>query len=125
MWGLEDPFASPSLAFVSRATACYDDGMTKTSEQLTDRTGTVLAELHWADNGDSAEWCKIDDGTIVRHPDKHVTVRCQNPTTGRIRTYQMPNLVAAWFVLGLSAHRRNGIDGWAELAAMPGTAGRD
>lgn len=96
-------------------------------ETLTNAFGEPVATLNWLPNSNGAgnEYARIDDGTIERRPDGTVRVRCQNPTTGKISTYEMTDVPTAFYALGLSAHRCNGVDGWAELANMPGAAGRD
>lgn len=94
------------------------------AETLVNQHGDTIAVLHWRDNGDGTDYAPIDDGTIVRHRDGTVTVRCQDPS-GTVQRYPMPDTVTAFYALGLSAHRCNGINLWNELANMPGLAGRD
>lgn len=94
-------------------------------EPLINTYGETIAELDWRDNGDGTEWCKIDNGTITRRPDATVTVKVQDQKTGDVKPYAMPDAATAFYALGLCASRCNGIDGWARMALMPGTAGRD
>ena len=94
-------------------------------EQLTNAYGETIAELDWMPNGDGTTWCKIDNGTIVRRADDTVTVKIQDQATGAVSAYDMSDAVTAFYALGLSWERCNGIDGWLSLAVLPGTAGRD
>jgi len=93
-------------------------------EPLINDAGETIAALDWRDNGDGTHWCKIDNGTITRHPDG-VTVRLQCQRTGVVVPLELRDTITAFYALGLCASRCNGIDGWLELAVMPGTAGRD
>lgn len=95
------------------------------SEPVVNQHGDTIATLTWRDNGNGTEYAHIDNGTISRGHDGTVTVKCHDTTTGTVTPYTMPDTVTAFYALGLSAHRCNGIDGWLELALMPGTAGRD
>ncbi len=94
------------------------------AEPIVNQYGDTIAELHWRDNGDGTTYAPIDNGTIIRHRDGTVTAKCQD-ATGTVRRYPMPDAVTAFYALGLSAHRCNGINGWKELANMPGFAGCD
>jgi hypothetical protein len=96
------------------------------SEPVVNQHGDTIAVLTWRDNGNGTEYARIDNGTIIRgHTDGTVTVKIQDTATGDVARYTMPDTVTAFYALGLSAHRCNGIDGWLTLALMPGTAGRD
>ena len=53
-----------------------------------------------------------------------VIATCQG-SAGTVRKYAMPDTVTAFYSLGLSAYRCNGINGWLELSLMPGSAGCD
>jgi hypothetical protein len=98
------------------------------NEPVVNQYGDTIATLTWRDNrnGDGTEYARIDNGTITRADRTGpVTVQCQDTTTGRVTRYTMPDTVTAFYALGLSAHRCNGIDGWLALSLLPGTAGRD
>jgi hypothetical protein len=90
-----------------------------TTEPVINSNGETIATLTW--NGATA---KVDRGTIARKG-VDVIVRLQNADTGRVRTYRFGDVAAAFYGLGLSVERCDGIDGWGEMAAMPGSAGRD
>jgi hypothetical protein len=94
------------------------------AESIVNQHGDTIAVLQWRDNGDGTDYAPIDDGTIIRHRDGTVTVKCQD-RAGTVRRYPMPDTVTAFYALGLSAHRCNGINGWKELENMPGLAGCD
>uniref|UniRef100_UPI003F49B39B hypothetical protein n=1 Tax=Amycolatopsis sp. CA-096443 TaxID=3239919 RepID=UPI003F49B39B len=97
-------------------------------EKLVNDLGETIAILDWKDNGggrEPSEYAKIDDGKLVRRVDGSVLVTLQDRKTGRKTRYEMTDAVIAFYALGLSAHRCNGIDGWLEMTLMPGTAGRD
>lgn len=96
------------------------------SEPVVNQHGDTVATLTWRDNGNGTEYAHVDNGTITRgRPGDPVTVQLQDITTGRVTRYTMPDVVTAFYALGLCAHRCNGINGWLEMAMMPGTAGRD
>lgn len=88
--------------------------------------GKILGVLAWFD-GDGTRWASIDDGKITAPASGRgdVTVRIQDQRTGLIRTITMPDIVTAFYSLGLSAERCNGINGWLALELMGGTAGCD
>lgn len=100
--------------------------MTKIStESLVNGHGESIAVLDWRANGNSTEFACIDDGTIARRPDGTVRVRMQDGSTGHVTVHEMPDPVTAFYALGLSVERRNGIDGWLYMTLAPGLAGRD
>ncbi|GAA1020458.1 MULTISPECIES: hypothetical protein [Amycolatopsis] len=100
--------------------------MTAHAELVVNHHGETIAVLHWHDNLDGTEYAQIDDGRIIRHRhrDGTVTAKCQDHA-GTVRRYPMPDTATAFYALGLSAHRCNGIDGWRELGTLPGIAGCD
>ncbi|MFD9964012.1 hypothetical protein [Amycolatopsis sp. NPDC058986] len=93
-------------------------------EELTNNRGETIAVLVWKDNGNGTRYANIDDGTLIRNPDGTVIAKCQD-RAGTVRRYTMPDAVTAFYCLGLSAHRCNGINGWLEFSLMPGSAGCD
>lgn len=95
-----------------------------TPEPVINQHGETIALLSWRDNGNGTEYARIDNGTLTRSDDGTVTASCQDDA-GTVRRHDMPDVVTAFYALGLSAHRCNGIDGWRELANQPGLAGRD
>lgn len=94
------------------------------AEPVVNQHGETIAVLDWRDNRDSTEDAQIDDGEIIRHRDGTVIVKCQDPA-GTVRRYPMPDTATAFYALGLSAHRCNGIDLWKEFDNLPGMAGCD
>lgn len=94
-------------------------------EAVINGLGETIAVLDWRDDVDGTRWAKVDDGTITALVNGEVLVKVQNPNTGKIRRFQMASVVDAFYSLGLSVERCNGIDGWLEMALAPGTAGRD
>lgn len=95
-----------------------------TTEPVVNQHGQTIAILQWRDNGDGTKYARIDDGTLTRRSDGTVTARCQDDA-GTVRDYEMPDVATAFYTLGLSTHRRNGINLWRELDNLPGLAGRD
>lgn len=95
-----------------------------TTEPVVNKHGETIAVLHWQNNGDGTEYARIDNATLVRRSDGTVTARCQDHA-GTVRAYQIPDVASAFYTLGLSAHRRNGINLWRALDNLPGLAGRD
>jgi len=93
---------------------------------VVDNYGRILGVLAWFTESNK-RWAKIDNGTITAPADGRgeVTVKIQDRTTGLVRTYTMRDPVSAFYALGLSAGRCNGIDGWLALSLMPGSAGCD
>lgn len=79
-----------------------------------DNGGRVLGVLAWFRHGDTM-WTKVDDGIIVASASGlgDVIVKKQDGS-GRVHTYLMADPATAFYVLGLSARRCNGIDGWSE-----------
>jgi hypothetical protein len=93
-----------------------------------DYYGRNLGVLAWFVNTPTGDmFANFDNGTLTTDPSGKgdVTVRIQNPDTGRVRTYTMPDVATAFSTLGLHAERCNGINAWREMELMPGTAGRD
>jgi hypothetical protein len=95
------------------------------SEPVVNQYGETIATLTWRDNGNGTKYANIDNGTLTRHHDGPVTVQCQDTATGRVTRYITSDTVTAFYALGRCAHRCTGIDGWLELALVPGLAWAD
>lgn len=94
------------------------------TEPVINDIGNTIAVLTWRDNGDGTEYARLDDADIIREVSGHATVTCQDKH-GKTRKYRMPDVATAFYCLGLSAHKCNGVDGWREFSLMPGWAGSD
>lgn len=93
-----------------------------------DYYGRCMGVLAWFVNNPTGDmFAHIDNGTITTDPSAKgkAIIRIQDQNTGRIHTYTFPDIATAFWTLRLRTERCNGIDGWRELAAMPGIAGRD
>lgn len=98
--------------------------MTAHAEPVVNQHGETIAVLHWKDDRDSTVYARTDDGTIIRYRDGTVTAKCQDPA-GTVRSYPMPDTATAFYALGLSAHRCNGINLWKGLGTLHGISGCD
>jgi hypothetical protein len=93
---------------------------------IIDNLGNVLAVLAWFTNGDHC-WANIDNGkmTAPANGRGEITVELQCQTTGTVKKYQMADPISAFYDLGLTAQRCNGINDWFGGVNLPGSAGRD
>lgn len=79
-----------------------------------DYYGRTLGILAWFVNPATGDmFANVDDGTITTDPSGRgdATVRVQDPTTGDIRTYTMPDVATAFFTLKLRTQHCNGLNG--------------
>ena len=78
----------------------------------------TIGVLAWFTNTPTGDvFAHVDNGTLTTDASGKgdVTVRLQNPETGVITTHTMPDIVTAFYRLGLHTHRCNGINMWLEM----------